>query len=197
MARPRSFDEPTVLAGAMHAFRRVGFAAVSIRDLEQATGLSAGSIYNAYGGKSGLFEAAFSHYLEAVLLGRITRFADPASGLAGVRRLFLSLLEEPRGENFGCLITNSAIEFGADAEAGSRAVNAGFEILRKALLDRLTATHRSGGLGDGIKPAIAAVKLVALYQGVLVLVRSGYDKRSLRAALNLEFDTLGGASRAS
>ena len=71
MARPRSFDEDTVLRGAMHAFRRTGFAAASVKELEEATGLSAGSIYNRFGDKHGLFDAAFAHYLQAVLeIGR-------------------------------------------------------------------------------------------------------------------------------
>lgn len=190
MARPRSFDEQAVLAGAMHAFRRAGFAAISIRDLEEATGLSAGSIYNSYGDKSGLFDAAFAHYLDAVLRRRIASFAGETKGLAGVRKLFVSLLQEPRGERHGCLITNSAIEFGAGTERGKGAVSAGFEILREALLDRLTTARRAGVLRDDIEPAIAAVKLVTLYQGVLVLVRAGYDKRSLKKAIDLEFDTL-------
>ena len=50
MGRPRSFDENAALTGAMEVFRRKGYVAVSIRDLEEATGLKAGSIYNSYGG---------------------------------------------------------------------------------------------------------------------------------------------------
>ena len=190
MARPRSFDEPVVLSGAMHAFRRAGFAALSIRDLEQATGLSAGSIYNTYGDKAGLFDAAFGHYLEAVLRRRIARYAGPDKGLAGVRKLFVTLLEEPAGECHGCLITNAAIEFGAGSDARHRAVAAGFEILRQALGERLSAARKAGRLRDDIEPAIAAVKLIALYQGVLVLVRAGFDKRGLKQAIHLEFDSL-------
>ena len=190
MARPRSFDEATVLSGAMHAFRRAGFAAISIRDLELATGLSAGSIYNSYGDKAGLFDAAFGHYLDAVLRRRIARYADPGKGLAGVRRLFVSLLEEPAGECHGCLITNSAVEFGIGTDARHSAVAAGFEILRQALAERLVAARKAEQLRDGIEPAIAAVKLIALYQGVLVLVRAGFDKRGLKQAIHLEFDSL-------
>ena len=190
MTRPRSFDEPAVLAGAMHAFRRAGFAAISVRDLEQATGLSAGSIYNTYGDKAGLFDAAFAHYLEAVLRRRIARYADAGKGLVGVRRLFVSLLEEPAGECHGCLITNSAIEFGAGTDVRHRAVAAGFAILREAIGERLIAARKAGQLRDGVEPAIAAVKLIVLYQGVLVLVRAGYDKRGLKQAIHLEFDSL-------
>ncbi len=190
MARPRSFDEDTVLHGAMHAFRRTGFAAASVKELEEATGLSAGSIYNRFGDKHGLFDAAFAHYLQAVLGKRIATHADPSHGLAGVRKLFLTLLAEPRGERHGCLITNTAIEFGADGRERQAAVQQGFEILRAALQERLAQARAAGVLAPAIDPAVAAVKLVALYQGVLVLFRAGSAKRELARAIELEFDTL-------
>ena len=113
MVRSRSYDEGEVLAGAMNAFRREGYARVSIPQLEAATGLSSGSLYNSFGDKHGIFLAAFEHYLKAVLGRRMAQFARPEAGLAGLRELFLTLLREPAGETFGCLITNSAIEFGA------------------------------------------------------------------------------------
>src|SRR5260370_24243450 len=97
MGRTRSYDEETVLSGAMHAFRRKGYEAASIRDLEEATGLKAGSIYNSFGDKAGLFDAAFAHYNRVVLGGRIARYAPAVAGLGRLRDLFLSLLLQPNG----------------------------------------------------------------------------------------------------
>ncbi len=176
----------------MHAFRQTGFSTVSIRTLEEATGLSAGSIYNAYGDKAGLFSASFAHYLETVLKARLTTHADPTKGLAGVRALFQSVLREPGGESHGCLITNSAIEFGAGGILPADALHQGFEILRAALQERLANAQEEKRLPKGLNPAVAALKLVAFYQGLLVMVRAGYDKRTLRQAIDLEFNTLEG-----
>ncbi len=190
MARPKSFDEDAVLTGAMHAFRRHGYAGLSIRDLEQATGLVAGSIYNSFGDKSGLFAAAYGHYLKAVLQQRIDAHARPGKGLAGARRLFVTLLEEPRNESFGCLITNTAVEFGASDTERQDLVQAGFATLRRALQASLQVAQRDGAMRADVDPDVAATKLVALYQGVLVMVRAGCDKASLRKAIHLEFDAL-------
>jgi len=55
----------------IHAFRRKGYQGVSVRDLEDATGLKMGSIYNSFGDKAGLFDAAFAHYNRVVLQRRI------------------------------------------------------------------------------------------------------------------------------
>jgi TetR/AcrR family transcriptional repressor of nem operon len=194
MARSRSYDEGEVLTGAMHAFRRNGYAGVSIPDLEAATGLSAGSIYNSFGDKRGLFLAAFKRYLRAVLDGRIAEFAQPERGLSGLRQLFLSLLREPDGETFGCLITNSAIEFGSDRNIVEQTVRKGFGILDRLFAERLTAAKSAGALRRDVDPKACAVKLLALYQGVLVLIRGGYELKMIRRAINLEFDNLEGDS---
>jgi TetR/AcrR family transcriptional repressor of nem operon len=192
MVRSRSYDESEVLTGAMHAFRRSGYFGVSIPELEAATGLSAGSIYNSFGDKRGIFLAAFEHYLKAVLERRIATFAEPASGLSGLRQLFLSLLREPDGGTFGCLITNSAIEFGSDDAVSGPTVLKGFEILQRLFVERLSAAKAVSRLKGDVDPNIGAVRLLALYQGVLVLIRGGYDLRMIRRAINLEFDNLEG-----
>jgi TetR/AcrR family transcriptional repressor of nem operon len=194
MARSRSYNEGEVLSAAMHAFRREGYSRISIPQLEAETGLSSGSIYNSFGDKRGIFLAAFEHYLRAVLERRIAKFAKPGSGLAGVRRLFLTLLREPDGETFGCLITNSAIEFRADHEVAESAVLKGFGILERLFADRLATAVSSGQLPKRFDPKAGAIRLLALYQGVLVLVRGGCDLKSVQRAINQEFDHLEGKS---
>ena len=192
MSRPRTYDEGEVLAGAMHAFRRDGYARLSIPQLEAATGLSSGSIYNSFGDKRGIFLAAFEHYLKDVLGGRIAQFAKPETGLSGLRQLFLTLLREPGGETFGCLITNSAIEFGADDEVAADALAQGFAILERLFAERLTAVKAARDLPRDFDAKAGSVRLLALYQGVLVLVRGGYELKKIRAAINQEFDHLEG-----
>ncbi|MGE0408001.1 MAG: TetR/AcrR family transcriptional regulator [Amphiplicatus sp.] len=174
MARPRTFDDDVVLSRAMHVFRRKGYAASSVRDLETATGLTSGSLYNSYGDKRGLFRAASNHYNRVVLWRRIQRHAPEGSGADGLRRLFLSLLKEPDGGSAGCLITNAAVEFGDKDRPPF--VKKGFAALRNVFADRV---------GDA-----EAVMLLALYQGVLVLIRAGYDRRALKEMIADFFDTV-------
>lgn len=193
VVRSRSFDEAEVLAGAMHAFRRKGYFGVSIPELETATGLSAGSIYNSFKDKRGIFLAAFERYLQAVLDRRIAEFAGPERQLSGLRQLFLSLLREPDGGTFGCLITNSAIEFGADRGIAEPTFLKGFAILERLFRERLAAAKSSGALRAGVNPKAEAAKLLALYQGTLVLIRGGYDQKMIRLAINSEFDNLEGS----
>jgi AcrR family transcriptional regulator len=189
MGRSRDYDENAVLNGAMHAFRHHGYESVSIRDLEAATGLKAGSIYNSFGDKAGLFDAAFAHYNQTVLQGRIDRYAPPERGLAGLRKLFLTLLQEPDGGKSGCLITNSAIELGGRTPIHPR-VDQGLHLLEKTFLARFTAAQTDGSLRTDVSPVGAAVKLLALYQGVLVLIRAGHATASLKRLIDQEFNSL-------
>ncbi|MEM8856753.1 MAG: TetR/AcrR family transcriptional regulator [Chloroflexota bacterium] len=62
MARPRGFDEKKVIRKAMVIFWKQGYESTSIRDLEEATGLSRISIYNTFGDKEGLFLRALDLY---------------------------------------------------------------------------------------------------------------------------------------
>ncbi len=187
MGRSRSYDEGTVLSGAMDAFRRKGYRGVSIRDLEEATGLKAGSVYNSFGDKAGLFDAAFAHYNEVVLGGRIREHAPVDAGLGGLRALFLSLMHEPNEEAFGCLITNAAVELG---DTSHPCVTDGLSVLMQTFATRLSDASASGSLRAGLEPETAAVKLLALYQGLLVLIRAGHDRASLERLVNDEFNDL-------
>ena len=184
MGRTREFDESVVLAKAMHAFRRKGYAGSSVRDLEQATGLSGGSLYHAYGGKRGLFDAAFEHYNSAVLQARLDRYAPPGSGVEGLQKLFRSLLHEPDGERSGCLITNTAVEFGPHAT--HPCVGRAFDLLERTFDERLA---ESAATTDD-KRSASTTRLLTLYQGVLVLVRAGYDLDSVERMITNEFHQL-------
>jgi TetR/AcrR family transcriptional repressor of nem operon len=186
MPRTRSYDETLVLKGAARAFRLHGYQAASIRDLEEATGLKAGSIYNSFGDKAGLFDAAFEYYNHAVLQGRIDRYAPAEAGVRGLRDLFVSLMHEADGESYGCMITNAAVEL--DASGGAyRHVREGLAILSQTFSDRLHAASREGSLRANIDPDVAAAKLLALYQGILVLVRAQQDKSVLERLVAAEF----------
>ena len=64
MARPREFDETDAIRVAADTFWRRGYQATSIKDVEEATGLTAGSLYKAYGSKRELFALCLEQYMK-------------------------------------------------------------------------------------------------------------------------------------
>ena len=73
MARPREFDEATVLDAAMQCFWAHGYEATSVKDLIERTGLTAASLYNVYGDKRAMFRTALDHYIEKSIGARLQR----------------------------------------------------------------------------------------------------------------------------
>ena len=57
----------------MGCFWAAGYAATSVRDLGDAMGLGAASLYNAFGDKRTLFTQCLDRYLDANMRARITR----------------------------------------------------------------------------------------------------------------------------
>jgi len=70
MARPRNFEEDTVLAQAAQLFAGLGYNGASIDDLLTATGLQRGSLYKAFGSKRNLFEKVLAAALAPGWTGR-------------------------------------------------------------------------------------------------------------------------------
>jgi AcrR family transcriptional regulator len=180
MARPRSFDEDAVLTAAMHAFRREGYTRMSVSRLEEVTGLHTSSLYNAYGDKAGLFERVVDHYLTTFVRPRLSAYAGPDATLEDLEGLFLSLLEPPLNDGFGCLIINSTLELGADPLTAP-----GVRTGLAAVADDLDRVLRRE-LGD----AADATVLVLMYQGLLVQSRAGRLTNRHREAVQTEFARL-------
>ena len=55
---------------------------------------------------------------------------------------------------------------------------------------RLTEASAFARDADGAKATWTAIRLLALYQGLLVLIRGGEDKTGLRQAIQDEFNQL-------
>jgi TetR/AcrR family transcriptional regulator, transcriptional repressor for nem operon len=184
MARPRAFDEQEVLTAAMHAFRRHGYAHISVADLETATGLRTSSLYNAFGDKAGLFRRALDHYVSSFVAPRLTTYAGDRATLHDLERLFLTLFEPPLDDGYGCLVVNSAAEFGSGDSIAHGGVRLGLELVHRHVL---AVVRRE----VGVEAADArAAHLVLVYQGLLVLSRAGTLTPDHREAVHHHFQSL-------
>ncbi|WP_283116788.1 TetR/AcrR family transcriptional regulator, partial [Corynebacterium stationis] len=71
MSRTAAFDKQAAIKAARDVFWRDGYAETALPALEKATGLNRSSIYNTFGSKRGLFDAAVDNYLEEVVRPRL------------------------------------------------------------------------------------------------------------------------------
>ncbi len=187
MARNKEFDEDAALGAAIGAFRRDGYERVSIKVLEKETGLSSGSLYNSFGDKKKIFIKALGHYNEKIVRGRVQTYLRDTGGTRGIKQLFLSMLEEPEGQALGCLLTNSAVEFGAGSPIAREGIEDGMSALENGFKEVLKTLNITDSLQN-----LLALKLLTFYQGVLVLLRSGRSRTDLESLIVTEIDMMFG-----
>ncbi|MCS4276157.1 AcrR family transcriptional regulator [Mycetocola sp. BIGb0189] len=128
MARSREFDTATVVRAARDLFWAVGYDVASISDLETATGLSRSSLYQAFGNKRGLFDAALQDYLDEIIEPRLVHLTDGSPD--GVRRYLRDMAAslaalEPGDPRFGCMIVRAGAGIGS-RDTDAAAVVAGY-----------------------------------------------------------------------
>jgi TetR/AcrR family transcriptional repressor of nem operon len=122
MPRPREFDEFTALEAAIACFWKRGYEATSVRDLADTMGISAPSLYNAYGNKRALFAQALDRYLDHSMRARIKRLEDTLPPKQAVHRFIEEIIERSVNdrERRGCFLINSALEVAPhDKELGA------------------------------------------------------------------------------
>jgi TetR/AcrR family transcriptional repressor of nem operon len=172
MARPREFDESAVLDGAVLCFWKQGYEATSVRDLVEHTGITAASLYNAFGDKRALYEKALDHYVEDSIADRIRR-CEALPPLQAIEAFFEEIVKRSLNDRDrkGCMLVNAALD-GAPNDPASR------KVVAKALV-RIEAFFRaciSAGQADGsitrsLQAETLAQNLLGVLMGIRVLAR--------------------------
>ena len=169
MPRPREFDEASALKAAMECFWRRGYEATSLRDLTGAMGLTAPSIYNAFGDKQQLFGRALEQYLEHTTRQRLRRLQEELPPKEAIQRFFAEIVDHSINDRHrkGCFLVNSALEV-APHDAKCRGVIA-------AQFGSIEAFFRqcilAGQTDRTISPDIEASEVARLLLGVLLGIR--------------------------
>ena len=181
MARPREFDEVTALEAAMECFWHRGYEATSVRDLADKMGISAPSLYNAYGDKHALFVQALEHYLDHSARALIKRLENSLPPKRAVRRFIEEIIERSVNdcERRGCFLINSALEVAPhDRELGALIADRLAEI--EAFFYRSIKTAQAEGAvpRDRVAKDLACL-LLGVLLGIRVLARSKPERALL------------------
>jgi len=181
VARPREFDETTVLDAAIACFWHRGYEATSVRDLADSMGISGPSLYNAFGDKRALFVAALERYLDHSTRARIKRLEDSLPPKRAVRRFIEEIIERSLSdrERRGCFLINSALEVAPhDRELGALIADRLGEI--EAFFRRsIEAGQADGTVPSDRSPVDLASLLLGVLLGIRVLARSKPERALL------------------
>lgn len=115
MGRPRQYDPDAALAAAQQAFWSRGYAATSMNDLCDATGMKKGSLYQAFGDKRALFFAALDSYLQAGVTWLAGIEEAPDEEVLGALEGWLDAATRgacTQAGPGGCMAVNTLVELG-------------------------------------------------------------------------------------
>ena len=180
--RPRTFDADEALDTVLDLFWRQGYRGTTTRALEAELGLGPSSLYNAFGSKQEMLEAALDRYqrrLDNEVLIHLTR---GEGGLDAVDRFLSALGRWVSSDARGCLMINLMAEGGSTPDVLARARRYRMRV-REALKRALRRAADAGQIeGDGVDSH--ADLLVTTILGLDVAAHGGASAAELRRLLS-------------
>jgi TetR/AcrR family transcriptional repressor of nem operon len=174
----KSFDIDETLTRAMQTFWSHGYEATSMRDLVTATGVNRASIYATYGDKRALFLTALKKYdgeIRRKMLAELATTRTPSDAISAVFDKFIVQTSLPEG-NWGCFLTNTALELAAHDGEIAEMVNAAQDEMEAFFLAMIRKGQQSGEFKPALDAGQAAHHALAAMLGLLVMVRSRPDE---------------------
>jgi len=177
----KTFDEDDAISKAMKVFWEKGFEPASIADLIAGTGITRGSLYNAFGGKEQLFIKALLKYDQEnrrAILAEMEAMDDPRRAIGA---LFDLLVAETLAdtEKKGCFIINTASELATHGEEVNRIVHNGIREFEAFFRRSIEVAQARGDIPQSVEPQATAKALLAMVVAIRVLGRGVFDKSAL------------------
>ena len=178
MVGTRQFDEDALLEVALKTFWQHGFAATSMIDMAQATGIQRGSLYNAYGDKERLFLLAYERYASRFLDSVRQTLSDPDPAIALTALFKETIVNMTEGApSRGCLTTKTALDLPLAGKAIEARVKQLIEDFTAVIRDALSTPAARRKLS--CDPGAAADLIVTFTRGLAVMERAFHDPRQL------------------
>jgi len=177
--RPRSFDRDEALDRAVRQFWRHGYEATSIRDLSDALGIGAPSLYNAFGDKQKLFaevvrvyDRGYGGFIEDAL-------TEEPTAAAAVARIFSEapVLYTRRGLPHGCLVASG--DDGSTDPVVRRELKRLRDRKTRLLTGKIRTDIASGRLPEDTDATALATYAMTVLSGMAQLARDGASRGAL------------------
>jgi TetR/AcrR family transcriptional repressor of nem operon len=178
----KSFDEDEAVGKAMKVFWEKGYEPASMADLIAGTGISRGSLYNAFGGKEQLFIKALQKYdtdYRRATLAELEAMDDPKRAIATLFENFVAdTVADP--EKKGCFLVNTASALTTHGDEVNRIVRNGLRELEGFFRRCIEVAQARKQVPATLDPENTAKGLVGMVVAIRVLGRGMYDESALR-----------------
>jgi TetR/AcrR family transcriptional regulator, transcriptional repressor for nem operon len=172
MARPREFDEGAVLDAAVLCFWKQGYEATSVRDLVAHIGITAASLYNAFGDKRALYQRALDHYVEASIADRIRR-CEALPPRQAIEAFFEDIVKRSLNDRDrkGCMLVNAALDVAPHDPAFRKVVAEVLIGIEAFFLACVRAGQADGTITRSLPAETLSQNLLGVLTGIRVLAR--------------------------
>ena len=182
--RPLSFDRALALREAMLLFWRHGYETTSIADLTAAMGVTAPSLYAAFGDKKQLFLETVRLYAgDPAVVARA--IAAAPSAVAAARDLLTGAAIAYTGEVTpkGCLVASATASGSAASADVQQAVANVRRNVQRCLNEKIVQDISNGYLPPQTRADELSNLVMAVLQGMSVLARDGETRAALLATV--------------
>lgn len=179
--RPRAFSRDKALSAAAQTFWRLGYEGASIVDLTAAMGITAQSLYAAFGSKAALYEEALDAYQTSIGAYTARALAEESTAIgACVRVLIESALEFTRSDQpKGCMISTATLACAEEHRPLALKVAALRSATLAAFEARLDRGIAEGDLDPDSDIGALARFMGAIIQGMSVQAQDGASQSDL------------------
>ena len=194
--RPRAYEPDVALGRALDLFRTQGFAATSLDDLSEATGMNRPSLYGAFGDKRELYIKSYQRYREEGRARMVEIFRAEMPLRQRLERIFASALNiylsgdtGPRG----CFtVVTAASEAVSDPDIRAMVLD-GLSELDKAFASCFRRAKEKGELPDSADPVVLAQLASATIHTIAIRSRARVPRKELEAIVKGAIDVMVGA----
>jgi TetR/AcrR family transcriptional repressor of nem operon len=184
MARPREFDEASVLDAAMNCFWSKGYETTSVRDLAAQMGITSASLYNAFGDKRSLYRRSLEYYLDQSVHERI-RLYEGSAPLDAIEAFFTEVVNRSVGDKShrGCMLVNAALEIDPHDAEFRKVVAKEFSSIESFFEKCIKVGQKEGSFRRDVPATESAKTLLSVLLGIRVLARSRPQRSLLEGAV--------------
>jgi TetR/AcrR family transcriptional regulator, transcriptional repressor for nem operon len=174
MARPREFSEMAALQSAIDCFWQRGYKATTMRDLAASMGLTAPSLYNAFGDKQALFARALERYLDCTTRDRLRRYETSLPPKKAIHYFFAEIVDHSINDRQrkGCFLVNSALEVAPHQSELGAVIAKKFGEIEAFFKRCIRAAQADGTAPSNVDANDMARLLLGVLLGIRVLARS-------------------------
>lgn len=169
MPRPRSFDTDAVIEDLCEYFWKHGYGATSLDELARELSVKRGSLYNAFGSKEVLFNAAFERYERKFRLA----FETNSEGLEAIANYFRNVIKAAvtEGMGRGCFLVNLLMSNEIPTSELRQAVERDVSFIKTFLQTNLSIAQSQKSLQQDVSVQAGIDILFGTVIGVFALAR--------------------------